>query len=95
MQSWRALDKHLHHHLLIMSLDYPLDGDRGRFFFFFFFFVLELWSFRLYLVASSCTYFLAHDVFIFVTDCQMWSLLGSKDLESKCFRTSICNVGKP
>ena len=25
---------------------------------------LELWSFRLYLGASSCIYFLAHDVFI-------------------------------
>ena len=22
-------------------------------------------------------------------------LLGSKDLASKCFRTSICNIGKP
>ena len=28
-----------------------MDGDRGRFFF-----VLELWSFRLYLGASHCTY---------------------------------------
>ena len=36
-----------------------MDGDRGRIFFF-----LELWSFRLYLGASSCIYFLAHDVFI-------------------------------
>ena len=52
MQSWQALDEHLHHHLLIMSLDCPLDGDRGRFFF-----VLELWSFRLYLGASLCTFF--------------------------------------
>ena len=32
-----------------------------------FFFVLELWSFRLYLGASSCTYFLAHDVFILMS----------------------------
>ena len=28
------------------------------------FFFLELWSFRLYLGASCCTYILAHDVFI-------------------------------
>ena len=59
MQIWQALDGHLCHLLLIMSLDCPLeirhkkggvhmDGDRGRFFFFF----LELWSFRLYLGAS-------------------------------------------
>ena len=34
-----------------------MDGDRGRFLFF--------WSFILYLGASFCTYFLAHDVFIF------------------------------
>ena len=36
-----------------------IDGDRGRFFV-----VLEFWSFRLYLGASLCTYFLAHEVFI-------------------------------
>jgi len=30
-----------------------MDGDRGRFFVF----VLELWRFRLYLGALSCTYF--------------------------------------
>ena len=59
-----------------------MDGDRGRFFvlfcfvfcFFFFFFVffcfcfvLELRSFRLYLGASHCTYFLAYDVFILMS----------------------------
>ena len=33
----------------------------------FIFFVLELWSIRLYLRASSCTYFLAHDVFILMS----------------------------
>ena len=38
--------------------------DRGRFFFFFF---LEFWSFRLYLGASLCTYFLAHDVFVLIS----------------------------
>ena len=36
-----------------------MDGDRGSFFFF--------WSFRLYLGASSCTYFLAHDVFVLMS----------------------------
>ena len=40
-----------------------MDGDRERFFFFF----LELWSFRLYLDASSCTYFFALDVFILMS----------------------------
>ena len=35
--------------------------DRGRFFF------LEFWSFRLYLGASLCTYFLAHDVFVLIS----------------------------
>ena len=45
MQSWRALDGHLHHLLLMMSFDCPLairhkkggvymDGDRRSFFFF-------------------------------------------------------------
>ena len=35
---------------------------------FLFCFVLEIWSFRLYLDASSCTYFfLAHDVFILMS----------------------------
>ena len=74
MQSWRALNGHLHHHLLMMRLDCPLSirhkkGEYiwmeigGRFFFFF----GELWSFRLYLGASSCTYFLAHDVFILMS----------------------------
>ena len=43
-----------------------MDGDRGRFLFYFFIF-LELWSFRLYLGASLCTYFLAHDVFILMS----------------------------
>ena len=32
-----------------------------------FFFFLELWSFRLYLDASSCTYFFALDVFILMS----------------------------
>ena len=41
-----------------------MDGDRGRFFCFFF---CELRSFRLYLGASHCTYFLAHDVFILMS----------------------------
>ena len=73
MQSWRALDSHLCHLHLMMSLDCPLtirhkkggvhmDGDRGRFFEF-----LELWSFRLYLGASHCTYFFAHNVFILMS----------------------------
>ena len=46
-----------------------MDGDRGRFLFYFFIFLffLELWSFRLYLGASLCTYFLAHDVFILMS----------------------------
>ena len=39
-----------------------MDRDRGKFFV-----VLELWSFRLYLGASLCTYFLAHDVFVFMS----------------------------
>ena len=44
-----------------------MDGDRGTFFFFCLF-VLELWSFRSYLGASSCTYlFLAHDVSILMS----------------------------
>ena len=79
VQSWRVFDGHLCHLLLMMSLDFLLtihhkkggvhmDGDfvdRGRFFF-----VLELWSCRLYLGASLCTYFwlmisLLFDVFIF------------------------------
>ena len=42
-----------------------MDGDRGIFIFLFFC-VLELWSFRLDLGASSCT-FLAHDVFILMS----------------------------
>ena len=63
-QIWRVLDDRLHHLLLMMSHDCPLAirhkkgeyicrGDfvnRGRFC------VLELWSFRLYLGASSCIY---------------------------------------
>ena len=52
-----------------------MDGDRGRFFVLFCFvlfcfvfcFVLELRSFRLYLGASHCAYFLAHDVFILMS----------------------------
>ena len=67
MLIWQALDGHVLHLLLMMSLDYPLaihhkkrgvhmDGDRRRFFFFFFVF-LELWSFRLFLGALSCTFF--------------------------------------
>ena len=43
-----------------------MDGDRGRFLFYFFIF-LELWSFRLYLGTSLCTYFLAYDVFILMS----------------------------
>ena len=39
-----------------------MDGDRERFFV-----VLEHWSFRLYLGASLCMYFLAHDVFILLS----------------------------
>ena len=39
--------------------------DRGRFFVV----VLELWSFKLYLGASSCIYILAHDVFFFYLSC--------------------------
>ena len=31
------------------------------------FFVLEFWSFKVYLGASHCTYFLAHDVFILMS----------------------------
>ena len=40
-----------------------MDGDRGRFSFFF----LELWSFRLYLGASLCTYFLVYNVFVLIS----------------------------
>ena len=47
-----------------------MDGDRGIFFVF-----LELWSFRLYLGASHCTYFLAHDVFILMSSFLMSSLI--------------------
>ena len=32
-------------------------------------------------------------VMCFVTDCQRESLLGFKDLGSKCIRTLMCNVG--
>ena len=74
VQSWQVLDGHLCHLLLMMSLNCPLairhkkeeyiwmeiGGD-------FFFFVLELWSFRLYLGALHYTYFLAHDIFIFMS----------------------------
>ena len=35
------------------------------------FFFLELWSFRLYLGASLCTYFMAHDVFILTSSLLM------------------------
>ena len=69
VQIWRVFNGLLHHLLLMMSLDYPLairhkKGEYilmeigGDFEF------LELWSFRLYLGASWCIYFLAHDVFI-------------------------------
>ena len=57
MQIWRALDDHLCHLLLMISLDFPLSirhkkgeyilmkiGEDFEF--------LELWSFRLYLDAS-------------------------------------------
>ena len=75
MQIWRALDNHLCHLLLMMSLDWPLairhkNGEYiwmeigGFLFYLFYFFVF--WSFRLDLGASSCT-FLAHDVFILMS----------------------------
>ena len=63
----------------MMSLDCPLAirhkmGEyiwmeiRGDFFVcLFFFFVFLFWSFRLYLGASHCTYFLAHDVVILMS----------------------------
>ena len=71
MRIWRVFSGLLHHLLLMMSLDCPLaihhkmgeyilmeiGGD---------FEFLELWSFKLYLGASWCIYFLAHDVFILV-----------------------------
>ena len=38
------------------------DRDRGRCFV-----ILELWSCRLYLSASHCTFFLAHDVFMLMS----------------------------
>ena len=50
-----------------------MDGDRGRFFlvfvlvFFFVLFSFLFWSFRLYLGASLCTYFLAHGVFVLMS----------------------------
>ena len=72
MRVWQALDSHLHHLFLMMSFDFPLEirhkkgeyiwmeiGGKYEF--------LELWSFRLYLGASSCIFlfiYLAHDVFI-------------------------------
>ena len=72
MRVWQALDSHLHHLFLMMSFDFPLEirhkkgeyiwMERGGKYEF-----LELWSFRLYLGASSCIYlliYLAHDVFI-------------------------------
>ena len=63
-QIWRVLDNHLCHLLLMVSYDCPLairhkKGEyiwredfvaRGSFC------VLELWSFRLFLGASSCIY---------------------------------------
>ena len=43
-------------------------------------------------------YFVTLSIFVFVMcfvmDCQRGGLLGSKDLESKCIRASMCNVGK-
>ena len=75
MQSWRVLDGHLHHLLLMMSLDclLAIRHKKGEYIWmeiggdFFYFFILELWSFRLYLGALHCTYFLAHDVFILMS----------------------------
>ena len=72
MQFWRALDGHLRHLLLMMSLDCPLTirHKKGEYIWMEIggdFFVLEFWSFRLYLGASCCTYFLAHDVFILMS----------------------------
>ena len=65
MQIWRALDGHLCHLLLMMSLDCPLEisHKKGEYIW------MEIggdlfWSFGLYLGASHCTFFLAFDVFI-------------------------------
>ena len=46
-----------------------MDGDMGRFLFilFIYYFCFLFWSFRLYLGALHCTYFLAHDVFILMS----------------------------
>ena len=71
MQIWRALDDHLCHLLLMMSLDFPLSirHKKGEYIWMEIggdFEFLELWSFRLNPGASSCIYFLAHDVFIFM-----------------------------
>ena len=46
-----------------------MDGDRGSFLFilFIYYFCFLFWSFRLYLGALHCTYFLAHDVFILMS----------------------------
>ena len=48
-------------------------------------------------IVIGCFVTLSIFVFVmcFVTNCQRGSLLGSKDLGSKCIRTSMCNVGKP
>ena len=75
VQSWRLLDGHLHYLLLMMS-DCPLAicQKKGEYIWMDFLLirgdfvvVLELWSFRLYLGASLCTYFLAHEVFILMS----------------------------
>ena len=69
MRIWRAIDGHLYHLLLVMNLNYPLAirHKKGEYIWMEIggdFEFLELWSFRLYLGASSCIYFLAHYVFI-------------------------------
>ena len=71
MRIWRALGRHLHHLLLMMSLDCPLTiyHKKGEYIWMEIggdYEFLELWSFRLHLGASSCIYFLAYDVFIFM-----------------------------
>ena len=68
MLIWRVRDV-LHDLLLMMSLDYPLEiwHKKGEYIWMEIGGVFFFWSFRLYLGASSCTYFLAHDVFILMS----------------------------
>ena len=82
-QIWRVLDGHLRHLLLVMSLDCSLaiHHKKGEYIWMeslliggdFFFNVLELlWSYRLYLGASLCTYIFWLMMYLFWCLYSLW-----------------------